>query len=119
MQTRIALGVSLLAFIALAKSPWIVPHVETNGVITWTATIDAANVEKFKVDDDVSGSQARRALEAWLTQHLAEVSWCKYGWRYRYEKQDEYIEDLGKDGLRVLGVCKTPDHQSLLPDDKN
>lgn len=108
MQAKIALGTLLLAFNANAAPPWIVPHLEKSGVVTWTATIDAATVGNFKVGDDGRGNQARQALNEWLDQHISQLSWCKYGWRYRTEEPEKYIEDLGNEGLRVLGVCETP-----------
>ena len=107
MDRLTALASLTLAVTAAAEEPSVIlPHVDPGGIVSWTATIDAATVKTFV---DAGGGanqegQQTQALGRWLDEHLAAVSWCKQGWRYRTENP-AYIEELEDGRLRVLGVC--------------
>jgi len=107
MERIIALAVLGLPFTASAKEPSVIlPHVDAGGTVSWTAMIDAATVKTFVDAGGGTNREGRQtqALGRWLDEHLAAVSWCKQGWRFRTE-DPKYIEEFGDGRLRVLGIC--------------
>lgn len=115
MHKRFKLGATFILFVGRVSAQEIsaiLPHVDAGGVVSWTATIDAVTVKTF-VDAGGRGnreSTQTQALARWLDEHLAAVTWCKQGWRYRTENP-EYIEELEDGRLRVLGICHAAQEQ--------
>jgi hypothetical protein len=106
MQVVLIAQVATLTLAGMVHSAWsIVPHVDSGGRVSWTATIDAATVQTF-VDagpDERTAFKRQQALDHWLDERLAAVGWCRH-WRYRTEDA-AYIEALKDGALRVMGVC--------------
>jgi hypothetical protein len=105
------IGVAVAALVLAATGQTsVVPHVDSNGVVSWTARIDAATVRTFNAADSSDGGPgALQTLNQWLDTYLGRVAWCKYGWRYRTE-DNNYIEELRDGELVVLGVCRQSTH---------
>lgn len=108
---------TLLAIIvgasAQAQEPCsIIPHVESDGSVSWIATVDAETVKSF--DDAYNGgndsydrleSSPPAALNKLLDEKLSDVPWCSNGWYYRVDSP-LYIEPLSDGGIRVKGGCR-------------
>lgn len=93
----------------------VIPHVDEDGGVTWTATIDATTAKGFENAGTRSDGSYYYdyhnlplvALSSWLDNTLSSVGWCPYGWYYLVE-DPKYIEKLSDGQLRVKGRCRKP-----------
>jgi hypothetical protein len=107
-RIRLALAVVTLSVSAQGPaSSSVVPHVEADSSISWTATIDADTVRTImgagEGDERERGVRSPEmiAINRWLDEQLAAVPWCPNKWYYLTDP-----EPLSDGSIRVKGACR-------------
>jgi hypothetical protein len=106
---RLVIALTGIAQVVAQETSTIIPHVDSDGAISWVANIDPITTQGLLAkagDGSNSTFRGSQALGDWLDAKLAQTGWCRHGW-YFLTADSNYIEELSNKGIRVKGKCRT------------